>query len=208
MRYKILLLFIIVITMLVPAGIEYFTSLITLEAYYNNLTELDVSMNTALEEPIIFSNQLTKLNLGNNTALEHLECSNNDLPDQSAITGLSVDRHISLIYFPQRAYSPKMETASEWARPEILRALGMGFVEQDIQENFAGVITRLEFCRMAVMFLECALEKDFYEILIERVPIPDPDTIFATDRPYINSFQDTSDLYVLTAYLLGITNGT
>lgn len=42
-------------------GIEYFTALITLHCYNNQLTYLDVSQNTALTSLICDDNQLTSL---------------------------------------------------------------------------------------------------------------------------------------------------
>lgn len=62
-------------------GIEYFTAMTCLDCGDNQLTELDVSSNTALKELICQDNQLTVLNVSNNTALEVLICSFNVLEE-------------------------------------------------------------------------------------------------------------------------------
>ena len=72
-------------------GIEYFESLTELVCYYNQLTSLDVSANTALTELYCLSNQLTSLDVSANTALTVLDCSSNSLTslDVSANTALT-----------------------------------------------------------------------------------------------------------------------
>ena len=56
----------------------------------NNLTQLDVSKNTALEDLLCSENNLTQLDVSKNTALEHLDCSENNL------TQLDVSKNIYL----------------------------------------------------------------------------------------------------------------
>ncbi|MDR1101141.1 MAG: S-layer homology domain-containing protein [Clostridiales bacterium] len=65
-------------------GIQYFTSLETLDCSYNRLTKLDVSNCPFLRELYCAYNQLTSLNISLCPALEKLACSNNNL------TGLDV----------------------------------------------------------------------------------------------------------------------
>ena len=74
------------------SGIEKFPMLTTLYCYENQLTELDVSKNTALRFLNCDDNQLTVLNVRNNTALEELHCYNNQLAvlDVSNNTALGV----------------------------------------------------------------------------------------------------------------------
>ena len=60
-------------------GIEYFIGLKELDCSWNELTELDVSNNTALTYIYCFTNQLTELDVSNNTALTSLSCSDNQL---------------------------------------------------------------------------------------------------------------------------------
>ena len=62
-------------------GIEFFPNLTYLSCWENQLTELDVSKNTALKELFCFSNQLTALDVSKNTALEILSCSDNQLTE-------------------------------------------------------------------------------------------------------------------------------
>ena len=62
-------------------GVQYFTNLERLYCYYNQLTDLDVSQNTALTELRCESNQLTSLDVSKNTALTSLSCSYTHLTD-------------------------------------------------------------------------------------------------------------------------------
>ena len=60
-------------------GIEYFPKLGYLYCYKNEITELDVSKNTALTGLTCNYNQLTSLDVSSNTALTSLDCSDNQL---------------------------------------------------------------------------------------------------------------------------------
>ena len=75
-------------------GIEYFTSLTSLNCGINPLTSLDVSKNTALETLNCYNNQLTSLDVSKNTALTSLSCYSNqltslDVSKNTALTSLS-----------------------------------------------------------------------------------------------------------------------
>ena len=75
-------------------GIEYFESLTQLSCYYNQLTSLDISANTALTTLWCYNNSLTSLDISANTALTELSCPFNqltslDLSANTALTGLS-----------------------------------------------------------------------------------------------------------------------
>ena len=72
-------------------GIEYFESLTQLSCYYNQLTSLDISANTALTTLWCYNNSLTSLDISANTALTWLDCSSNSLTtlDVSANTALT-----------------------------------------------------------------------------------------------------------------------
>ncbi len=74
-------------------GIEYFTSLTSLECPNNQLTSLDVSKNTSLTFLNCSDNQLTSLDVTSNTSLTCLDCSINpvttlDLSKNTALTSL------------------------------------------------------------------------------------------------------------------------
>ena len=71
-------------------GIEYFESLTQLSCYYNQLTSLDISANTALTELYCYGNQLTSLDVSANMALTWLSCSYNslDISKNTALTWL------------------------------------------------------------------------------------------------------------------------
>ena len=60
-------------------GIEYFTGLVNLYCYNNELTELDVAGNAALRLLNCGDNRLDKLDVAGNTVLKSLYCYNNEL---------------------------------------------------------------------------------------------------------------------------------
>ncbi len=73
-------------------GIEAFMNLETLNCYYNDLTNLDLSKNIKLEKLWCYYNNLTSLDLSNNINLEELYCSDNEL------TSLDLSNNIKLKY--------------------------------------------------------------------------------------------------------------
>ena len=193
------------------------TALETLFCWNNGLAELDISKNTALESLLIWDNLLTELDTSKNTALTALSCDKNrlsrldlsgnpsltellcrynDFPDRSAIIGLDKTSVDILRFYPQTADIPAMSTAAEWAHLDIGSAVDRGFVPMDLQNHYSNRITRQEFCRMAMMFVEYALDKTTEELLKENDLSLDP-----------NTFSDTTDPQVLAAYALGIVTG-
>jgi alpha-tubulin suppressor-like RCC1 family protein len=93
--------------------------------------------------------------------------------------------------------SVNIDTASPWAHSHIIEATGKGFVPADIQDNYQDVITRAEFCRLAVKWVEYATGKSIDEVLAEKSLTRNP-----------NAFTDTTNPDILAAYALGITAGT
>ncbi len=71
-------------------GIEYFTALTELDCACNELTNLDVSRNEALQVLACDGNRLTSLDVSKNTALTELQCSNN------LLTSLDVSNNTEL----------------------------------------------------------------------------------------------------------------
>ena len=71
-------------------GIEAFTSVSVILCGWNELTELDLSQNTALTSLNCNNNQLTSLNVSQNTDLGDLRCWNNQL------TSLDIGQNSSL----------------------------------------------------------------------------------------------------------------
>ena len=94
--------------------------------------------------------------------------------------------------------APNLNTASAWAQEEIQEAYNKGFIPIDLQDNYTSVITREEFCRLAINWMECEMVKSIDEIVNERG---------ITDRMG-HTFSDTTDPIILAAYRLGVTNGT
>ncbi len=101
--------------------------------------------------------------------------------------------------FLKNAYTtaPNLDTADSWAQAEITSAVNKGFVPTELQNNYKSVISREQFCQMAVMYLEYATGKEIGTILSEKGLAIDSD-----------AFADTKNEYILAAYALGITNGS
>jgi uncharacterized protein YkwD len=91
-----------------------------------------------------------------------------------------------------------INSASTWARPHIESALIKGFIPEDIQSSYQKTITRREFCRMAVKWVEYVLDKPISAVLPE----------YGIPERANHTFSDTSDASILAAYRLGITSGT
>ena len=89
-----------------------------------------------------------------------------------------------------------IDTASTWAHDGIQEAVAKGFVPTDLQNNYTNIITRQEFCRMAVKWLEYALNMDIDMIL----------TMYGLSRD-TNAFTDTDNPDILAAFAFGITSG-
>ena len=93
--------------------------------------------------------------------------------------------------------SPNLDTAGEWARDSISNAIIKGFVPLSLRNNYKNVITRAEFCIMAVKWVEYKIGEQIDTILAEKGLVRNP-----------NAFTDTNDPDILAAFALGITNGT
>jgi len=79
-------------------GIEDFIALNTFDCQSNQLTNLDISNNTALVTFYCLSNQLTSLDVSNNTVLNTLGCQSNqltslDVSNNTALIGLNIQNN-------------------------------------------------------------------------------------------------------------------
>jgi hypothetical protein len=84
-----------------------------------------------------------------------------------------------------------------WPETPIEFAIDKGFVPKDLQGDFESVITRAEFCRLAVGYLEYVCDRSIDEILANNGV-----------RRDTGAFSDTKDSDVLAAFALGVTGGT
>jgi alpha-tubulin suppressor-like RCC1 family protein len=89
-----------------------------------------------------------------------------------------------------------LDTASTWAREGLTASIAKGFVPSDLQNNYQSVITRAEFCRLAVQWVEYKTGKSIDTVMAERGVSRNP-----------NAFTDTNDQNILAAFALGITSG-
>ena len=89
------------------------------------------------------------------------------------------------------------EHVSPWALDGVMNAISIGYVPENIQSGLGKIVTRAEFCRLAVEWVAHRSGKGVDGFLEEKGLTRDP-----------NAFSDTNDPYILAAYALGITNGT
>jgi len=71
-------------------GIQYFTGLRVLQLEYNNLTTINLTANTALEELFLLDNNLSTINLTANTALRILDVRDNNLTTLNLTTNTAL----------------------------------------------------------------------------------------------------------------------
>ena len=107
---------------------------------------------------------------------------------------VTIERAIVSIYNIGRVES--IDTASGWAKDGITAAIEKGFVPADLQDTYTNIITRAEFCRMAVKWVEYATGKTIDAVLAENGKTRDP-----------NAFTDVTNSDILAAAALGITSG-
>ncbi len=86
---------------------------------------------------------------------------------------------------------------SDWAKPEIDEAIGIGFVPVEMQNNYTQNITREEFAYLTVRFIMNNLSLSFEELASQAEKYSAPR----------NNFEDADDKYVLLAARMGIIKG-
>ena len=112
-------------------GIEFFAKLTSLNCNFDQLTELDVSKNTALTSLSCAGNQLTELDVSNNTALTLLYCDGNQL------TELDVSKNTALEYLSCDSNQLTELDVSKNTALEILYCSSNQFTELDLSNNTA-----------------------------------------------------------------------
>ena len=105
-------------------------------------------------------------------------------------------RGYSIIEVKEPANQPNpLDSASSWARADIIDAIERGFVPDHLKSSYKNEITRKEFCYMAVRWLMHVRDEGITDIVGGA----------SRDGGY---FTDTNDYYVRYAYRLYITSGT
>ena len=93
--------------------------------------------------------------------------------------------------------APNLNTADSWARAGIQSAFERGFVPAELLNNYTNVITRAEFSRLAVQWMEYTLGQTIDQIV----------AAYGISERMAHTFSDTTDPVILSAYRLGILNG-
>ena len=107
------------------SGIEHFKALTYLYCNGQQLTELDVSKNTALEYLYCGSNRLSTLNVSQNAALWHMECEYN------LLTTLDVSNNTSLRYlYCSYNYLPFPDSVIGWQENGLILGSAFQFYPQ------------------------------------------------------------------------------
>lgn len=89
-----------------------------------------------------------------------------------------------------------LDTASNWARESVANAIYGRLVPSDLQNQYSENITRGEFCRLAIAYIEAKTDMDTATYLQQKGLRIDP-----------AAFVDTQDQDILAANALGIVNG-
>ena len=110
-------------------GIEYFVNVQLIDCRGCNLTQLDVSENTALEVLYCSKNNLTQLDVSKNTALEDLLCSENNL------TQLDVSKNTALEYLDCSENNLTQLDVSKNTELQDLDCSGNNLTQLDVSEN-------------------------------------------------------------------------
>ncbi|MCL2003591.1 MAG: S-layer homology domain-containing protein [Oscillospiraceae bacterium] len=116
--------------------------------------------------------------------------------DFASVWEFSPDRNSGYPILRAFSKAPNLSEASTWAHTHINEAYAKGFIPADLQINYTAAITRAEFCRMAVKYVEYALDKSIDAVLAERGIVRNP-----------GAFTDVDDSDILAAAALGITSG-
>lgn len=90
------------------------------------------------------------------------------------------------------------DAPASWAGKEVETAIGLKLIPEDMQGNYTKIITREEFCVLAIKMIEVKSGMDIEDyIRIKGVTIASS-----------NTFVDTTNKDILAAKTLGITEGT
>ena len=131
-------------------GIEYFVNVQLIDCRGCNLTQLDVSKNTALEYLDCSENNLTQLDVSKNTALEDLYCSGNNLTQldvsknvklwdlhcsENNLTQLDVSKNTALEYLDCSENNLTQLDVSKNTELQDLDCSGNNLTQLDVSEN-------------------------------------------------------------------------
>ncbi|TFH34432.1 MAG: hypothetical protein E4G95_08240 [Bacteroidia bacterium] len=164
-------------------GIEAFVNLDTLDCYYNNLSNLDISKNTRLLALICDRNNLAELELTGNPSLKFLYCAGNELSslDLSNNTALEILfceanqigtldlSHCSLMSY-LRCYNCKL-TDLNLRSCTFLETL---FAHNNPSSGNANQLTSLDLSNnTGLKFIYLSNLPSLYEVCVWEVPLPD-----------------------------------
>ena len=110
-------------------GIECFVNVQSIDCGVNNLTQLDVSKNTALEDLDCWANNLTQLDVSKNTVLETLTC------DQNNLTQLDVCKNTELRILSCEGNNLSQLDVSKNTELQELYCSGNNLTQLDVSKN-------------------------------------------------------------------------
>ena len=151
-------------------GIEYFNDLMFLDCSGNDLTQIDVSQNTALVELSCDYNRLTALDVSKNTALQYLYC------DSNALTKLDLSKNTKLLWLWCSYNELTALNVSKNTALEYLYCNGNSLTMLDLSKNTA--LTNLNCNNNAIATLDLSkntkLVRDSCSISPQTVKICTP----------------------------------
>ena len=188
-------------------GIEYFVNVQSIDCRGNNLTQLDVSKNTALEDLDCSENNLTQLDVSKNAKLCELKCYNNnisqlDVSNKSNLRILSCDRNVQVtgyngtITYPDSSTSenrldeesqPVTDDFSDFEMKEVYKT------DNPISAKTVQQVTKADDTHVSYIGLYPNTSYNLY--VCKQAPISTPFTdVFTEDNLlYINQYESDSD---------------
>lgn len=180
-------------------GIENFSKLITLRCDNSELTELDVSLNTALSYLERNSNLLTSLDVSNNLELKHLNCGGTqitslDVRNNTAltyldcgftpITLLDVNKNTALTYLDCGGTQIALLDVSKNMALENLHCYNTQITSLDVSKNTA--LTGLHCYNTQITSLDVNKNAALTELRCFNTPITSLDVSNNTALTYLN----------------------
>lgn len=158
-------------------GIEYFTSLETLECCYTAITSLDVSQFPKLTRLNCSDTGITSLDVSNNPELSYLECS------YTGLTALDVSKNPKLTEL--HCYETDIAALDVSANPALVRldCNNTNISQLDVTKNPALFALNCENTQVAA--LDLSQNPELYEVYVTNTPMTEIDVTNNPDLVHI-----------------------
>jgi hypothetical protein len=161
---------------------------------FNNGFPIRNHFNWRIRNDSAFANtDITKIRF---TAIHFSSAANQHIPFRIAVLALVSQLPVSPPTEPDRNEPIFSELPPGWAQNAVEFSITHGFLPEDLQKNYNANISRLDFCRLAIAFIQFQTGLSINDYL----------SLHNVTRPAAFADCDHSD--VLAAAALGIVNGT